>query len=382
MKKGIIIGAGIGGLTAAIALLQKGIDVRIYEQACEMNEVGAGIWIAPNGLKVLEELGLSDEVIYSGNALTRISIIDLKEKPISVIETARLTLKYKFTTIALHRAKLQKILASHIPADKIHFGTKFDSYRQSGRSVTAQFADGTSAEADFLICADGIRSNGRLQLHSRLNLRYSGQTCWRFVTDFELPKQEEGNMYEIWSDRKGLRVGYSKINEKQIYVFITNYEKAGNKDNIRTIIADLQTLCADFPSIVKRLIDAADKERIIRTDLFDCKPIGPWTQQRVALMGDAAHATTPNLGQGACQAIEDAYTISQQLNLNEDIDTAFRNFEAKRRKKASYITKTSWQFSKLTNTSGLTKTILKTLIRMTPASVSGRQLDKIYLPEC
>jgi len=382
MKKGIIIGAGIGGLTAAIALLKRGIDVRIYEQAGEMNEVGAGIWIAPNGMKVLEELGISDEVISSGKALTRISIIDLKERPISVIETARLTLKYKFTTIALHRAKLQNILVSHIPAEKIHLGKKFDSYRQSGRSVTALFADGTSAEADFLICADGIKSNGRLQLHSRLNLRYSGQTCWRFVTDFELPNQEEDNMYEIWSDRKGLRVGYSKINEKQVYVFITNYEKAGNKDNIPTIIADLQTLCAGFPSIVKRLIDAADKERIIRTDLFDCKPMGPWTQQRVALMGDAAHATTPNLGQGACQAIEDSYIIAKQLSLTDDIDTAFRIFEAKRRKKASYITKTSWQFSKLTNTSGLTKTLLKTLIRMTPASVSERQLDKIYSLEC
>jgi 2-polyprenyl-6-methoxyphenol hydroxylase-like FAD-dependent oxidoreductase len=378
VKKGIIIGAGIGGLSAALALLKKGIDVRIYEQASEMNEVGAGIWIAPNGLKVLEELGISDEVIASGKALTRVSIIDCKERPISVIETGQLMLKYKFTTIAIHRARLQKILASHIPANMIHFGKKFASYRQSGKMVTAEFADCTTEEADFLICADGIMSNGRLQLHSTLNLRYSGQTCWRFVTDFELANQEESNMYEIWSDRKGLRVGYSKINEKQVYVFITNYQKAGGKDNPRTIIGDLQVLCAGFPSIVKSLIDASNKERIIRTDLFDCKPIGPWTQKSVALMGDAAHATTPNLGQGACQAIEDAYIIAQQLSLSDDIGAAFRNFEAKRRKKASYITKTSWQFSQLTNTSGFTKTLLKTLIRLTPASVSGRQLDKIY----
>ncbi len=378
MKKGIIIGAGIGGLTTAIALIQKGIDVKVYEQAPEVKEVGAGIWVAPNGLKVYDELGISNEIIASGKLLEKICIVDLKNKAISIINGEKIEDKHKFKTVAIHRASLQKILLSHIPAEKIFLGKKFKSYQQSDNSIVAEFEDGTNQEADFLINADGLKSNGRLQINSDLNLRYSGQTCWRFVIDFDLGSAEEANMYEIWANRKGLRVGYSKINEKQVYVFITNFEKSGGKDNLETIKGDILKLCIDFPDIVKNMIATANPSDIIRTDLFDFKPITNWIDRRAALIGDAAHATTPNLGQGACQAIEDALVIAKQLSINADIETSFKNFQQKRIKKATYITNTSWQFARMTNTSGMTKLFLKGILRMTPNAIKQKQLDKIY----
>lgn len=378
MKQGIIIGAGIGGLTTAIALLKKGIDANIYEQAPEIKEVGAGIWIAPNGMKVFAELGIAEEILKAGNTLETISITDLNDKPISVINGNKVQEKHKFGTTAIHRATLQKILASQLPSDRIILNKKFKSYHQTDDNVTVYFEDGTQATADFVICADGIKSNGRLQIQSNLNLRYSGQTCWRFVTDFNLPNDEENKMYEVWSNKKGLRVGYSKINEKQVYVYITNFEKQGGKDNANSIKNELMKLCSEFPSVVKQIIQSVDEKAIIRTDLFDFKPIRRWVDGKVTLMGDAAHATTPNLGQGACQAIEDANIIAEQLSSNDSVEVGFKHFEAKRIKKASYITNTSWQFAQLTNTTGLLKYLLIWILRITPASVNERQLDKIY----
>jgi 2-polyprenyl-6-methoxyphenol hydroxylase-like FAD-dependent oxidoreductase len=378
MKKGIIIGAGIGGLTTAIALLKKGIDVTIYEQSKEINEVGAGIWVAPNGMKVFDDLGISQDVLNAGKTLEKINVVDLKGKPISAIDGSKIRAKHKFATVAIHRARLRQILASYVPNDKIILDKKFDSYQQSDSSITARFEDGTIAEADFLINADGIKSNGRLQIQSNLNLRYSGQTCWRFVSEFDLPEADCGSMFEIWSQKKGLRVGYSKINDKQIYVFITNFEKSGGKDDPQTIINELLELCAEFPPVVQQMILSTKGNDIIRNDLFDFKPLKKWTDGRMALIGDAAHATTPNLGQGACQAIEDAYVIAKQLSLNNDVEMGLQSFEKLRINKATYITNTSWQFGQITNTSGFLKSVLMGALRMTPTSINEKQLDKIY----
>ena len=378
MKSGIIIGAGIGGLTTAIALAKKGIEVKIYEQAKKITEVGAGIWVAPNGLKVYEKLGISQDIINAGKTLEKISIIDLKNKPISVIDGEKIKSKHKFRTVAIHRATLQKILASYVPLENIFLNKTFKLYKQTEKSIIAEFEDGFVVEGDFLISAEGIKSNARMQILSDLNLRYSGQTSWRFVTDFNLPKEEESNMYEVWANAKGLRVGYSKINDTQVYVYITNFERAGGQDNLNTIKPDLLKLCSEFQPIIKDLIASCNENEIIRTDLFDFKPIAQWTDRRLALIGDAAHATTPNLGQGACQAIEDAFVIAQQLSLNSDIEKSFKSFQEKRIKKASFITNTSWQYAQMTNTSGFAKSLVIGILRLTPNFINKKQLDRIY----
>lgn len=197
MRKGIIIGAGIGGLTTAIALAKKDISATIYEQAEAIKEVGAGIWVAPNGLKVYEKLEIVQDIIGAGNMLEKISVVDLNNKPISTVDGAKVRAKHKYSTLAIHRAALQKILASFIPEENIVLNKKFKSYRQTEQSVIAEFGDGTVAEADFLINATGIKSIAREQIEPSSALRYSGQTCWRYVTEFDLPKAAEDEMYEI-----------------------------------------------------------------------------------------------------------------------------------------------------------------------------------------
>lgn len=232
--------------------------------------------------------------------------------------------------------------------------------------------------ADFLICADGLKSKARNQLLGPQNLRDSGQTCWRFATAFDLPSNEEDNMYEVWANSKGLRVGYSKIDEKRVYVYITNAKTRANSEKANNAKKHLLEMCKPFSKTVNDLIESVEENEIIQTDLFDFKPIQKWTDGRVSLIGDAAHATTPNLGQGACQAIEDAWVLAEELSTNNNIETSLLTFQKRRIEKAVFITNTSWLFSQMTNTSGWMKTIVKMVLRATPASVNKKQLDRIY----
>jgi 2-polyprenyl-6-methoxyphenol hydroxylase-like FAD-dependent oxidoreductase len=140
----------------------------------------------------------------------------------------------------------------------------------------------------------------------------------------------------------------------------------------------LLNLCDNFPQVVKDLIHCCKDSQIIRNDLFDFKPLSKWVDGKLALLGDAAHATTPNLGQGACQAIEDAYVIAQELSSNFDVATSLTNYQKRRENKARFITNTSWQFARLTNTSGLSKILIKGLLRLTPDYITNKRLDKIY----
>lgn len=378
MTKGIIIGAGIGGLTTAIALAQKGIQVQIYERASEIKEVGAGVWIAPNGMQIFDKLGIAQEVAVAGKKLKRISVVDLKYKPISVIDGAEIEAQYQFGTIAIHRATLQQILASKIQQQNLHLNKVFKHYELNGAGVTVYFEDGSTAEADFLICADGLKSKARYQMLGPQKLRDSGQSCWRFTTAFDLPKEEQDNMYEVWANTKGLRVGYSKIDDKRVYVYITNNKKQAASHHDMNTKKYLLDICKPFSKTIADLIEAVEEKEIIQTDLFDFKPIQKWTDGCVALIGDAAHATTPNLGQGACQAIEDAWALAEQLSTTNQIEEGLQNFQKSRLEKATFITNTSWLFSQMTNTSGLMKTIVKMVLRATPAAVNKKQLDRIY----
>lgn len=378
MKKGIVIGAGIGGLTTAIALEKKGVQVTIYERAQEIQEVGAGVWIAPNGMKIFDKLGLSNEIVSVGKELNKISVVDLNYKPISVIIGDEIQEVHGFKTVAIHRSTLQQIFVSKVHPDQLHLNKEFERYEQNGNYVTVFFKDGSSDTADFLICADGLKSLARLQMLGTQKLRDSGQICWRFTTAFDVPTEEQDNMYEVWANAKGLRVGYSKIDEKRVYVYITNTKKNGVSTFVGSTKNHLLGICKPFPKIINDLIQTVDEDQIIQTDLYDFKPIPKWTNGRVVLIGDAAHATTPNLGQGACQAIEDAWFLAEELSKNDLIEDALISFQQKRFEKAKFITNTSWLFSQMTNTSGLMKRLVKFVLRVTPAFVNKKQLDRMY----
>ncbi len=182
-----IIGAGIGGLTTALAFEKKGIEYQIFEKAAALNEVGAGIWLAPNALQVLQSLDVLDAVQLKGNSIDRITIGKQDLSPLSDSLQDTIKEKFGFTTVAIHRATLQKLLFDKIPKEKMFLNKGFHSFNEleSGK-LEVFFNDNSKTETNFLIGADGINSRVRKQLFPESRKRYSGQTCWRGVAEMEL----------------------------------------------------------------------------------------------------------------------------------------------------------------------------------------------------
>ncbi len=340
-----IIGAGIGGLTTALAFEKLGIDYHIFEQASELSEVGAGIWLAPNALQVLEHLEILDDIKAKGNSIDRITIGKADLNPISDNFQDNIINQFGFSTIAIHRAELQKILFNKIPKHKISLGKGFQSFQKLNDDLLkVNFTDKSEFLTEFLIGADGINSKVRKQIFPKSKTRFSGQTCWRGVANIKLPKEFENRGMELWGDQ--IRFGISKIANKKVYWFAVAKDKPNQKDAKNSKQQKLLTMFKQFDPLVKELISATSETGILRNDINDLKTLKYWYRGNVCLIGDAGHATTPNMGQGGAQAIEDAYYLSNLIksNLNENI---FKLFQQKRQSKVNTIVRQSWATGKI-----------------------------------
>jgi 2-polyprenyl-6-methoxyphenol hydroxylase-like FAD-dependent oxidoreductase len=376
--KGIIIGAGIGGLAAAIAIRQKGISVTVVEAAPEIKAVGAGIIMASNAMQILQRLGIADKVKDNGYRLTSGQIADQKWRSIQRIDGEYAISKYGVGSYAIHRAALRQILFDELPKEIIRLNYAVESVSQEDTKVFVKFANGIQEEADFLIGADGIKSVVRQSLFGKTNYRYSGQTCWRATVNTTIPKKLEMSAYELWGSKPGLRWGMVPLSLGQIYFFATVCSPAGGKDDTHTLKSNLAQQFSEFGDEITNLLEKTESTNIVRTDIYDFVPIKKWHQGRIVLIGDAAHATTPNLGQGGCQALEDAYVIAKTLSENADLEKAFNLFQSTRYAKAKYVVDTSWLFGKLTNLSAPWIQMRNAAIRLMPASAAKKSADKLF----
>lgn len=375
----LIIGAGIGGLTTALACKTFNLEYEVFEAAPEIQEVGAGIWVPPNAMQVFDRLGIAHLIVAAGHPLQSISVGGPNGNLWYSLYTKDVVPKYRFGTIAIHRARLQSLLYQSVNKNKIHTGKRLIRI-ETDKHVTAYFDDGTTATGDCLIGADGIRSATRTQLFGELPLRYSGQTCWRGIVKNENLSGIDSSMRELWGKRPGQRFAYSRIGDDSIYYYATLAAPAGGRDQPEAVIRFLDENFGCFGRMPEAIIRAISPSTIIRTDLYDIKPFAPWTKETVALLGDAAHPTTPNLGQGAAQAIEDAYVLVSRLALQQpDVTAALAAYEKIRRAKAHYIVNTSWAFGQITNMRNPVGIRLRNwVIRSTPAFITDRQIRRIY----
>jgi len=377
--KAIIVGAGIGGLTTAIALQQAGIDFEIYEAAPELKPVGAGIVMASNAMQVFQRLGIERKIINAGLEIVNAYGVDQNFKLISGLRVKeKITSRYGIGSYAFHRGQLQQVLLGEIDERKIHLNKKLTALtHQSNQKVTLSFEDGFVTEAYLVIGADGIKSAVRRNIFGDLPLRYSGQTCWRGMTKFTLPSGKQFNSYEMWGKQKGLRFGFVPTAPDEVYYFTTFFTNANGKDNGQLKEGLLENYSC-FGQLAKQIIEATPRENIIRSDIFDLKPITKWWNGRVALLGDAAHATTPNLGQGGCQAVEDAYVIAKCLKEKSSIEKAFEQYQNIRYEKALHVVNMSWSFGKMTNIGNpILQSLRNGFMRIMPESMAIKQLDKI-----
>lgn len=376
--RGIIIGGGIGGLTTAIALKQQGIDVTVTEAVPELLVVGAGIVMASNAMQVMQRLGMDEKIAANGHKLMHGEVADQHWRPIQKVDIDSAIQKFGIGSYAIHRGALQQVLFQELPEGWIKLNHKVVSVNQQGNKVKVVFENGQTDEADFVIGADGIKSVVRQVLFGKTTFRYSGQTCWRGAVTMPVPEKLKNSTYELWGSKAGLRFGLVAVRQNMIYFFATICAPEGGKDDPATLKNDLRKNFGEFGALPLQLIEAAESQKIIRTDIFDFAPIPTWCKGRIALMGDAAHATTPNLGQGGCQAVEDAFVVAKMLKEIGEPEAAFKAFQEVRYKKARYVVDTSWQFGKLTNLSAPWQIKLRNgMLRAMPASVGIRTIEKL-----
>lgn len=375
MKKIIIIGGGIGGLCAAIALQKKGIEAHVYEKVSQLKGIGAGITLSINAVKALQKVGLDKALLESGQALQRMRILNERGNKIAETDLTPVAQKYGTTNFSIHRAVLHERLLAHLQAGTLHCGKAFASLSQDDEKVQVQFEDGTTAEGDALLAFDGIHSAVRKQLLPTAQLRYSGYTCWRAVIDYA-PEAGTGQATETWG--RGKRFGVVPVGNGKLYWFATANAKENDPTMKSMGTKALSDYFSDFHQPVGEILNITRNEQLIWNDIIDLKPIRQYTFGRVALAGDAAHATTPNMGQGAGMAIEDAIVLARLLSEHKP-ESGLKLYEKLRIRRTHNIVKSSYQLGSVAQwENAWLRSVRNAAFRKIPVSVQEKQMRKLY----
>lgn len=362
-----IIGAGIGGLTLASILKGRDLDFKIYESAPEIKPVGSGIMMAINAMQIFDKLGLKEQIEEAGHKIHSVSVTDQHLKNISTTNVLALEKKYNSCNVAIHRADLQRILAENIGFEKINLQHSLAEIRKE-ENYRLRFENGNETESRIVFGADGIHSKIRTQILQTGNIRDTGQICWRGLAEFDLPEQYDREAVEAWG--KGRRFGFVKMAGKKIYWYAVINK--GLRKRYQTLAENFH----GFHPMITGIIEATLSENIILNTITDLSPIPEWYTDNLCLIGDAAHATTPNLGQGACQSVEDAYIIGKLLERSDDFNRVFEDFQKIRREKVDYVVDTSWKIGQFLQWEKATF-LRNSLMRMVPEYFNRRLVERV-----
>src|SRR5262245_8440861 len=345
MPHAVVIGGGIGGLSAAIALKQMGWDVSVHERAPALHEVGAGITLWTNALKVLRKLGVGAAIEAVAAPIRRSEVRTCRGRLLMRTDFGYLNEKLGAPTIGVHRADLQAKLADHLGREHIHLGMTCVAYNQDEKGANALFAEGDEIRGQILAGADGIKSLVRNQLLGQEPLRYAGYSAWRGVGLIDRSEVPLG--VTVIAMGRGSQVGMLPISRGLTYWFATANVPAGGEAEAGGHKPELLKRFGDWWTAVPAVIEATPESGIIRNDIFDRPPVRKWTDGRVTLLGDAAHPTTPNMGQGACMAIESAHVLAKCLKEAETPEAGLLAYEQARFDRTAMITNQSWKFGKV-----------------------------------
>jgi 2-polyprenyl-6-methoxyphenol hydroxylase-like FAD-dependent oxidoreductase len=371
----LIIGGGIAGLTTALALQQKNIDFTVFEAVEEIKAVGAGITLAGNAMRVLRKIGIGDEVKKRGHLISSMFIEDEKGKRISVMDAEKLSREHGLDNVAIHRAELHQALLQNIPTAKIITGKKAVDFEEHNNYITIHFQDGSKAEGKAAIIADGINSAIRKKLLPHVSPRYSGYTCWRGVVENKWSLQYHA--VETWGANG--RFGYVPIGNNQVYWFACKNASYQDETMKKFQVSDLLENFKNYLSPIPQMIAHTREQDLIWSDIIDLKPISKFAFNQIVLIGDAAHATTPNLGQGACMAMEDALRVAEELDrFKEDVRKAFTAYELSRMARTHYVVNTSYRLGKLAQAvNPVMIKVRNALFRSIPVWVNERQMARV-----
>jgi 2-polyprenyl-6-methoxyphenol hydroxylase-like FAD-dependent oxidoreductase len=369
----IILGGGIAGLSAAIALKQIGISAWVVEAAPEFKPVGAGIVLAANAMRAYDRLGLTNSLYHAGHEVRSMTILDDKGRVINKAETGELN--NAFLNVAIHRGDLHRILASQLDPKHLLLGKRARGVTRGTDRVTVTFEDGESITADYLVAAEGIHSVVRKNVLPDSRLRYSGYTCWRGIT--VAPVEGINEAYETWGGNG--RFGYVPVGDNRVYWYACVNAAADDPVLKRYTVNDLLSLFGNYHQPIPAILRNTDPGSLIWNDLYDLKPIHQYAFGNIVLVGDAAHATTPNMGQGACMAIEDAVILASCIRRSSAIPDAFREFERLRIPRTHYIVDQSWKIGKVAQWQNrVLRGVRDRLMRAIPQKYYQKQVQEIY----
>jgi 2-polyprenyl-6-methoxyphenol hydroxylase-like FAD-dependent oxidoreductase len=338
--RALIAGGGIGGLAAAVALRRAGIEVLVLERAPRIEEVGAGLSLWANAMLALRCLGVEERVAEAGSILSRAITITSQGKPIHNVDLGAINQIAGADSVCAHRADLQRALAEALPDAAIRTGTAYTRFTEESDGISVLLEHGGKERGDLLIGADGIRSVIRRQLLGDAPPRYAGYVALRGIANTSgwLPPGEQ-----LFVQGLGVQVGVLPCGRDRTYWFATRNAKA----RTRWTKQQMLDLFRGWPEVVKAVVAGTGESAIVQSDVIDRPPSPRWGQGRVTLLGDAIHPTTPNLGQGACQALEDAVALGGCLGKHSSIEESLRAYESRRKGRTAMVTERSWRLGRM-----------------------------------
>jgi 2-polyprenyl-6-methoxyphenol hydroxylase-like FAD-dependent oxidoreductase len=339
----VIVGGGVGGLTTALALRQVGVDSIVCEREVDLAraQVGGCFSVYSNGMRPLQELGLQEEMLKIGSVLKRSEVRTPTGRTLGVAGLEKLERRFAAPSVGASRTDTHRVLMAALGEGVVRMGAACNGFSQESDRVVATFADGSTEEGDILVGADGLRSTIRERQFGPQEARYAGYTVWQGIAE---------ETHEAWPTDSvvvcigsGLRFVVYPVRDGRPYWAALLTTPQGGRDPERGSKQAVHDVFGGWFPAVRELIEQTPDSAISRMDNFGRDPIDRWGEGRVTLLGDAAHPTTINIGQGACQAIEDAYTLAECVRSEPDLVGALRRYEQRRVGRTAAIMKFAWQ---------------------------------------